>query len=151
MKIGAIGAGNVGGALTKLWREAGHNMQAGGRDSVAIRERRAGLDVGAQGQLLSGCFVPGLDGLDGVCKRLRQDAPSDGHEHDTEEPSLEVLAVADDYGVHGGPPVRLRREGVGVARVASPDVGVDGGHDDAVGIGPVVAGGGVPRCRARPR
>lgn len=34
MKIGAIGAGNVGGALTKLWREAGHNV-AGGRDSVA--------------------------------------------------------------------------------------------------------------------
>ena len=34
MKIGAIGAGKVGGALTKLWREAGHNV-AGGRDSVA--------------------------------------------------------------------------------------------------------------------
>ena len=35
MKIGSIGAGNVGGALTKLWREAGHDVRAGGRDSVA--------------------------------------------------------------------------------------------------------------------
>jgi 8-hydroxy-5-deazaflavin:NADPH oxidoreductase len=35
MKIGAIGAGNVGGTLAKLWREAGHDVRAGGRDSVA--------------------------------------------------------------------------------------------------------------------
>jgi len=35
MKIGSIGAGNVGGALTKLWREAGHDVRASGRDSVA--------------------------------------------------------------------------------------------------------------------
>ena len=35
MRIGSIGAGNVGGALTKLWREAGHDVQAGGRESVA--------------------------------------------------------------------------------------------------------------------
>jgi predicted dinucleotide-binding enzyme len=26
MKIGAIGAGNVGGTLAKLWREAGHDV-----------------------------------------------------------------------------------------------------------------------------
>jgi len=28
MKIGAIGAGNVGGTLAKLWREAGHDVRA---------------------------------------------------------------------------------------------------------------------------
>jgi predicted dinucleotide-binding enzyme len=35
MKIGSIGAGNVGGALSRRWREAGHDVRAGGRDSVA--------------------------------------------------------------------------------------------------------------------
>jgi 8-hydroxy-5-deazaflavin:NADPH oxidoreductase len=35
MKIGSIGAGNVGGILAQLWREAGHDVHAGGRDSVA--------------------------------------------------------------------------------------------------------------------
>ena len=35
MKIGSIGAGNVGGILAKLWREAGHDVQVGGRDAVA--------------------------------------------------------------------------------------------------------------------
>src|ERR1044071_2506480 len=35
MKIGSIGAGNVGGILAQLWREAGHDVQAGGRDAVA--------------------------------------------------------------------------------------------------------------------
>src|SRR5438034_385346 len=37
-----------------------------------------------------------------------------------------------------GRPVGLAREGVGVARVASPRVGVGGRHDHAIGIGPVV-------------
>jgi len=44
MKIGAIGAGNVGGTLAKLWREAGHDVRAGGRDSVA--------EVAAHGELV---------------------------------------------------------------------------------------------------
>jgi len=35
MKIGSIGAGSVGSILTKRWREAGHGVQAGGRDVVA--------------------------------------------------------------------------------------------------------------------
>jgi predicted dinucleotide-binding enzyme len=35
MKIGSIGEGNVGGALSKLWQEAGHDVRSGGRDSVA--------------------------------------------------------------------------------------------------------------------
>ena len=35
VKIGSIGDGNVGGVLSRLWREAGHDGRAGGRDSVA--------------------------------------------------------------------------------------------------------------------
>ena len=36
MKIGSIGKGNVGGALTRLWQRAGHDVRTGGRDdSVA--------------------------------------------------------------------------------------------------------------------
>jgi predicted dinucleotide-binding enzyme len=44
MKIGSIGAGNVGGALPKLRREAGHDVRAGGHDSVA--------DVAAHGDIV---------------------------------------------------------------------------------------------------
>ena len=35
MKIGSIGAGNVGSALSKRWAQAGHDVRTGGRDSVA--------------------------------------------------------------------------------------------------------------------
>ena len=35
MKIGSIGAGNVGGTLAKRWQEAVHDVRTGGRDSVA--------------------------------------------------------------------------------------------------------------------
>jgi predicted dinucleotide-binding enzyme len=45
MKIGSIGKGNVGGALTRLWQQAGHDVRAGGRaDSVA--------DVAAHGDVV---------------------------------------------------------------------------------------------------
>jgi predicted dinucleotide-binding enzyme len=45
MKIGSIGKGNVGGALTRLWQQAGHDVRAGGRDdSVA--------DVAAYGDVV---------------------------------------------------------------------------------------------------
>jgi predicted dinucleotide-binding enzyme len=44
VKIGSIGAGNVGGALTKRWREAGHDVRAGGRDSTA--------DAAAHGEVI---------------------------------------------------------------------------------------------------
>ena len=44
MKIGSIGAGNVGGALAKLWGAAGHDVRAGGHDSVA--------DVAAHGDIV---------------------------------------------------------------------------------------------------
>src|SRR5271169_4275040 len=64
--------------------------------------------------------VPGFDGLDGVFKGLFQNAPVDGPEHQAAHPSLEVLAVADDDDVNVGHAVGLTREGVGVARRASP-------------------------------
>jgi hypothetical protein len=86
----------------------------------------------------SRCAIPGFDGLDGVFKRPFQNAPADGPEHQAEQPSLEVLAVAYDDHVNVGRAVGLTREGVGVARCASPNVGVGRREDDAIGIGPVV-------------
>src|ERR1017187_9507777 len=56
--------------------------------------------------------VPGFDGFDGVLKRLFQNAPADGPEHEAEHPSLEVLALAYDGHVNVGRAVRLTREGV---------------------------------------
>jgi predicted dinucleotide-binding enzyme len=44
MKIGSIGAGNVGGALAALWRDAGHDVRAGGRGTIA--------DVAAHGEVV---------------------------------------------------------------------------------------------------
>jgi hypothetical protein len=45
MKIGSIGKGNVGGTLTRLWQQAGHDVRAGGRDdSVA--------DIAAHGDVV---------------------------------------------------------------------------------------------------
>ena len=82
--------------------------------------------------------VAGFDGLDGVCKGLFQNAGADGPEQQTEKPSLEVLAFAYDDYVYVGQTIGTTREGVGVARRASPGVGVGGGEDNAVGIGPVV-------------
>ena len=82
--------------------------------------------------------VPGFDGLDGVFKRLFQNALADGPEHEAEQPSFEVLAVAYDDHVNVGHAVGTTREGVGVAGRASPRVGVGRREDDVVGIGPVV-------------
>jgi hypothetical protein len=84
------------------------------------------------------CAVPGFDGLDGVFKRLFQNALADGPEHEAEHPSLEVLALAYDDHVDVGGAVGTAREGVGVAGRASPRVGVGRREDDVVGIGPVV-------------
>ena len=36
--------------------------------------------------------VPGFDGLDGVFKRLFQNPPADGPDHEAEQPSFEGLA-----------------------------------------------------------
>jgi predicted dinucleotide-binding enzyme len=44
MKIGSIGKGNVGGALTRLWQQAGHDVRAGGRDD-SLAEVAAHGDV----------------------------------------------------------------------------------------------------------
>src|SRR5256885_15290582 len=81
---------------------------------------------------------PGLERLDGVSQRSSQDAPAEDPEADRERPSLEVLTVAYHDDVHPGRLVGPRRDGVGVAGAASPQVGVGGRHDDVVGIGPVV-------------
>ena len=76
--------------------------------------------------LASGCAplsyhaVPGFDGLDGVYKRLFQNALADGPDDQAEQPSLEVLALADDDHINVGRAVGLTREVVGVARRASP-------------------------------
>ena len=53
-----------------------------------------------------------------------QNAPADGPQHQTKPPPFEVLAVAYDDHVNVGRAVGLTREGVGVARRASPHVGV---------------------------
>lgn len=86
-----------------------------------------------------GHAVSGFNGLDAVCKRLFQNAPADGTEHDAEQESLEILALASDGDVNlcgaFGPP----SEGVSVAGSASPRVRVGRGEDDVVRIGPVVA------------
>src|SRR5512133_4023205 len=55
-----------------------------------------------------------------------------------EQLSFDVLALAYHDDVHVGRPVGLPRQGVGVARVASPHVRAGGREHDAVGIGPVV-------------
>jgi len=65
MKIGAIGAGNVSGTLAKLWREAGHDVRAGGRDSVA--------EVAAHGEIVL-LAVP----ADAVDSALDAAGPLDG-------------------------------------------------------------------------
>jgi hypothetical protein len=48
------------------------------------------------------CAAPGLDGLDGVCKRPFQGAPANGPEHEAEHPPLEVLADPHHDHVDGG-------------------------------------------------
>jgi hypothetical protein len=58
--------------------------------------------------------VPSFDGPDGLIQCLLKDALADGPEHDAEEPSLEVLAVAYDDHVLIGGPVGLGRECVGL-------------------------------------
>src|SRR5262245_23459347 len=83
--------------------------------------------------------VPGLDGLDGLSERAPQLTLAYGPDHEPEQPSLDVLALAHLDHVHLGGSVGLLGKRVGEARIASPDVGVGGLEDDAVGIGPVVA------------
>ena len=66
MKIGSIGKGNVGGALTRLWQQAGHDVRAGGRDdSVA--------DVAAHGDVV--LLAVGAEAVEDV---LQAAGPLDG-------------------------------------------------------------------------
>ena len=58
--------------------------------------------------------VPGLDRLDAVHERLFELALADRAEHELEQPSLRVLALADDDVVDVGRPVGMAREGVRV-------------------------------------
>jgi hypothetical protein len=98
-------------------------------------------DVALIRTFLSGCTtadVPRFDGLDGVYKCLPQNPFADGPNHQAEQPSLEVLALAYGDQVDVGQTVGTMREGVGVAGRASPRVGVGRGEDNVVGIGPVV-------------
>jgi len=92
--------------------------------------------------------VPGFDGLDAVYKRLFQNAIADGPEHEAEQPSLEVLAVANDDQVNVGGALGTTREGVDVARRSSLEVGVGRRKDDVIGIGPVVVQALLDAARA---
>src|SRR5690349_22205327 len=47
-----------------------------------------------------------------------------------EQTAFDVLALAHNDGVDVCGPVGSRREGIGMARVATPDVGVGRGHED---------------------
>ena len=112
-------------------------------DARAAADHEQGLSAerlgpGRPGEGSGGHGLLGLDGFDGVSKRLLQDALADGPEHEPERPPLEVLAVAYHNGVYVGPSVGPPREGVDVARITAPEIGVRGLHDHAVTIGPVV-------------
>src|SRR5262245_25112786 len=98
----------------------------------------AGRPSGRFPFLYSGGAVARFDRFDAIFKRLFQDSLADSPDHESEQPSLEILALSYHDGVHVGPSIRPPREGVGVARGPSPDVRIGGGHDDPVGIGPVV-------------
>src|SRR5882672_12311355 len=83
--------------------------------------------------------VPGFDGLGGLCEFLCEEALADGAGREPDYPSLDVLAFPHDNDVHVGLPVGLPREGVRVPGGTAPRVGVDGFHDHAVGVRPVVS------------
>ncbi|MFD8247925.1 hypothetical protein [Nocardia sp. NPDC059691] len=82
--------------------------------------------------------VAGLDSLDRLVEGLAQDAFADSPDHDFEDPSLEVLALAHDDDIHIGLPAGPALEGVGVTGMAAPYVRVDGRHDDTLGIRAVI-------------
>src|SRR5882672_4528650 len=59
--------------------------------------------------------IPGFDGLDGILKRLFQNAPAYGPKHEAEHVPLEGLTLAYNDNVNGGRSVGLTRKGVDVA------------------------------------
>src|SRR4051794_13679360 len=112
---------------TSPWRGHGLGVAGAGPSGALVKP------------VLSGVFrrsravVTGFNCLDRLCQRPSQDAPAEDRQHGPERPSLEVLSLPYHDYIHLGRPVRLPREGVGVARVASPRVGVGGRHDHAIG------------------
>jgi len=59
--------------------------------------------------------VPGFDGFDEVLKGLFQNAPPNDPEHQAEDPSFEVLALAYDDHFNVGCAVGMTCDRVGVA------------------------------------
>jgi len=123
----------------------------GARFVLTIRHRAAGRSALARSlaelnEVTSGSSyapishrpIPGFNSLHRVYKRFFQDTLADGPDHQAEQPPLEVLAVAYDDHVDIGQTVGATLEVVGVARCASPRVGIGCRKDDAVGIGPVI-------------
>src|ERR1700722_5035067 len=68
--------------------------------------------------------VPRFDSLDRVYKRLFQNAPADGPQHEAERAPFEVLALANDGDVDVRRAIGVAREIISVAGSASPQVGV---------------------------
>ena len=53
MKIGIIGAGNIGGSLGKVWSTKGHQIVFGVRDPNSDKTRKALAEIGVNAQALS--------------------------------------------------------------------------------------------------
>jgi len=76
--------------------------------------------------------VPRFDRFDRGYKRLFQDASTYSPEHEAEQSSFEILALAYDDEVNVGCAVGVTREVVGVAGSASPHIRVSRCKDDVV-------------------
>src|SRR5262245_62036873 len=50
MKIGILGAGNMGGTLGRLWAELGHDVMFGLRDEASVKAQRMFEAIGAAAQ-----------------------------------------------------------------------------------------------------
>src|ERR1700675_4231808 len=80
----------------------------------------------------------GLYRLDAAGERLGQRVLPDGSEETRDDPSLEVLALSNQYDVNIGLAVRPWRQGVGVTRGAAEEVGVGRRELDVLRVRPVV-------------
>src|SRR5215470_13284812 len=93
-----------------------------GSDLLESNPDGAGLDLRCTH--LSRRGVPSFDSLNGILERLFQNSLSDRPNHEANQPSLEVLAIAYCDEVNVGQAVGTARKGVGVAGRPSPSVGV---------------------------
>src|SRR5215469_13055896 len=87
---------------------------------------------------LSRRAVPGLDSLNRIFERLVQNSLAYCANHQAEQPTLDVLALAYDDHVNVSQTVGTTGEVVGMTGGASPRVGVGSREDDVVRIRPVV-------------